>query len=143
MIYIFNQRVRCVILAVVGMAYAIPAMAQDYDKAQNVQEIVVVGNNPQNDNLLLPQVGVKSFSAEDFIKMPSMFGEPDVLRTIQSQPGVSGGIEGFSGIFVRGGENDQNLYVLHHLPLYNVSHLGGLFSAFNVAVTSLDRKSVV
>lgn len=139
MIYISFQRIRCVFLAVVGMVCAIPAMAQDYDKTQNVQEIVVVGNNPQNDNLLLPQVGVKSFNAEDFLKIPAMFGEPDVLRTIQSQPGVSGGIEGFSGIFVRGGENDQNLYVLHHLPLYNASHLGGLFSAFNVAVTDKTK----
>ena len=135
MIYISFQRVRCVILAIVGMVCAIPAMAQDYDKTQQVQEVVVVGNNPQTDNLLLPQVGVKSFSAEDFLKVPAMFGEPDVLRTIQSQPGVSGGTEGFSGIFVRGGENDQNLFLLHHLPLYNVSHLGGLFSTFNVAAT--------
>ena len=76
MIYIFNQRVRCVILAVVGMAYAIPAMAQDYDKAQNVQEIVVVGNNPQNDNLLLPQVGVKSFSAEVSSRCPLCLESP-------------------------------------------------------------------
>ena len=67
MIYISFQRVRCVILAIVGMVCAIPAMAQDYDKTQQVQEVVVVGNNPQTDNLLLPQVGVKSFSADDFL----------------------------------------------------------------------------
>ena len=47
MIYISFQRVRCVILAIVGMVCAIPAMAQDYDKTQQVQEVVVVGNNPQ------------------------------------------------------------------------------------------------
>ena len=122
-------------LTALALAFAMPMAAQDYDKTQRIEEIVVVGNNPQTDNLLLPQVGVKSFSAADFVKMPAMFGEPDVLRTIQSQPGVSGGTEGFSGIFVRGGENDQNLYILHHLPLYNVSHLGGLFSTFNVAAT--------
>ena len=88
-------------LLICFMVCAVPVAAQDYDKTQQVQEVVVVGNNPQTDNLLLPQVGVKSFSADDFLKVPAMFGEPDVLRTIQSQPGVSGGTEGFSGIFVR------------------------------------------
>ena len=135
MIFLTSRQANVCLSVAVGMACAMPVAAQHYDKTQQVQEIVVVGNNPQTDNLLLPQVGVKTFSAEDFLKVPAMFGEPDVLRTIQQQAGVSGGIEGFSGIFVRGGENDQNLYVLHHLPLYNVSHLGGLFSTFNVAAT--------
>lgn len=62
--------------------------------------------------------------------MPVILGEADVLKTLQLYPGVQGGIEGFSGIFVRGGNSDENLYLLDGVPLYNVSHMLGVFSAF-------------
>ena len=118
-----------------GLAWFLPLIAQETEKTHRIQEIIVLGNNPQADNLLSTQVGLTNLNAEEIVKTPTLFGEPDILRTIQSQAGVSGGIEGFSGILVRGGGNDQNLFILHHLPLYNVSHLGGLFSTFNIAAT--------
>ena len=46
-------------------------------------------------------------------------------------PGVSGGGEGQTGVYVRGGSPDQNLVLLDGVPVYNVSHLLGLFSVFN------------
>ena len=73
------------------------------------------------------------------IKMvPVLFGETDVFKAIQLLPGVQGGTEGTSGIYVRGGGPDENLFLLDGVPLYNVNHLGGFFSAFNSeAVKSL------
>ena len=63
--------------------------------------------------------------------VPVLFGETDVLKAMQLLPGVQSGTEGMSGIYVRGGGPDQNLFLLDGVPLYNVNHLGGFFSAFN------------
>ncbi len=74
--------------------------------------------------------GVK-LSAKEITAIPSLFGEPDVLKTIQLLPGVQGGTEGTSGFYVRGGSPDQNLILLDGVPVYNASHLFGFFSTFN------------
>ncbi|MDX2278399.1 MAG: TonB-dependent receptor [Saprospiraceae bacterium] len=63
--------------------------------------------------------------------VPALLGETDVLKVLQLLPGVSGGGEGQSGIYVRGGGADQNLILLDGVPVYNASHLFGFFSVFN------------
>lgn len=63
-------------------------------------------------------------------KTPTVLGEADVLKTLQMMPGVQAGMEGFSGIYVRGGGADENLMLLDGTPLYNVSHMLGLLSVF-------------
>jgi hypothetical protein len=64
-------------------------------------------------------------------KVPTIFGENDVLKVLQLLPGVQGGVEGSAGFYVRGGGPDENLFLLDGVPVYNVNHLGGLFSVFN------------
>ena len=61
---------------------------------------------------------------------PVIFGESDVLKSLQMLPGVQGGNEGFTGLYVRGGGPDENLIMLDGVPIYNVDHLMGLFSVF-------------
>lgn len=61
---------------------------------------------------------------------PALFGEADVLKTLQLLPGVQGGTEGFSGLYVRGGGPDENLLLLDGIPIYNAEHLLGIFSIF-------------
>ncbi len=61
---------------------------------------------------------------------PMLFGEADVMKVIQMLPGVQGGIEGFTGMHVRGGGPDENLVLLDGIPIYNVNHMLGLFSVF-------------
>lgn len=61
---------------------------------------------------------------------PVLFGEHDVLKTVQLMPGVQGGTEGFSGIYVRGGGPEENLLLLDGIPLYNAEHLLGILSVF-------------
>ncbi|MBL6964493.1 MAG: TonB-dependent receptor [Bacteroidetes bacterium] len=63
--------------------------------------------------------------------IPAMFGEVDVLKALQLLPGVQSGMEGGSGLYVRGGGPDQNLILLDGTPVYNASHLFGFFSVFN------------
>ena len=62
--------------------------------------------------------------------VPALFGEADVIKTLQLLPGVQGGTEGFSGIYVRGGGPDENLLLLDGIPIYNAEHLLGIFSIF-------------
>lgn len=64
-------------------------------------------------------------------KLPALFGEIDIIKTIQLLPGVKSVGEGSSGFYVRGGNADQNLVLLDEAPIYNASHVLGFFSAFN------------
>ena len=63
-------------------------------------------------------------------KTPVLFGEADVLKAIQLMPGVQGGNEGFTGLYVRGGGPDENLILLDGVPIYNVDHMLGILSVF-------------
>ena len=63
-------------------------------------------------------------------KTPLLFGEPDPLKVLQLLPGVQGGGEGTSGLYVRGGGPDENLLLLDGIPIYNAEHMLGLFSIF-------------
>jgi len=64
-------------------------------------------------------------------KLPALFGEVDIIKTIQLMPGVVSVGEGSSGFYVRGGNVDQNLVLLDEAPIYNASHVLGFFSSFN------------
>ena len=77
------------------------------------------------------QMSAIDIPVEHIKAIPVLFGETDVLKALQLLPGVQSGTEGMSGIYVRGGGPDQNLFLLDDVPLYNVNHLGGFFSAFN------------
>ncbi len=77
------------------------------------------------------QMSQIDISTQQIKKAPALLGETDVLKTLQLLPGVSGGTEGTAGLYVRGGSPDQNLVLLDGVPVYNVSHVLGLFSVFN------------
>lgn len=70
--------------------------------------------------------------------VPALLGEVDIIKSIQLLPGVQSGMEGSSGLYVRGGAPDQNLILLDGAPVYNASHLFGFYSVFNAdAVKSI------
>ncbi len=79
----------------------------------------------------MSQMSAIEMPVEKLKMVPVIFGETDVLKVIQLLPGVQSGTEGMSGIYVRGGGPDENLFLLDGISLYNVNHLGGFFSAFN------------
>jgi hypothetical protein len=94
-------------------------------------ETVVVSSKKRNENVIRPLTGVQKLSVSDIKNVPVIFGEKDVLKTIQLLPGVKAAGEGNSGFYVRGGASDQNLILLDEATVYNPSHLLGFFSAFN------------
>lgn len=77
------------------------------------------------------QMSANVMTVEKIKSVPVMFGEADLIKALQLMPGVQSGSEGNSGMYVRGGGPDENLFLLDGVPLYNVSHMGGFFSAFN------------
>lgn len=79
------------------------------------------------------QMSRHEISIEEIEILPVVFGEIDIQKTLQLLPGVQSGIEGSSGLYIRGGRADQNLILLDGLPLYNPNHLFGFFSVFNAS----------
>lgn len=79
------------------------------------------------------QMSRHEISIEEIETLPVILGEIDIQKTLQLLPSVQSGIEGSSGLYVRGGRADQNLILLDGLPLYNPNHLFGFFSVFNSA----------
>jgi hypothetical protein len=57
--------------------------------------------------------------------------EADLLRTLQSLPGIVPISDFSSAIYVRGGTPDQNLFMVDGTDVYNPEHAFGLFSTFN------------
>jgi len=94
-------------------------------------EEVVVSSHKKNENVSRALMGVQKLSTNEIKNIPVLFGEKDVLKTIQLLPGIKSAGEGNSGFFVRGGGADQNLILLDEATVYNASHLLGFFSTFN------------
>ena len=80
------------------------------------------------------QTGLSRIDGNRFKRGYAVLGSPDLIKEIQSLPGVSGGTELLSGMYVHGGDGSDNLFLLDGVPLYQVSHLAGLFSAFNTEI---------
>ena len=85
------------------------------------------------------QTGLQKIDGARFRKGFAVLGSPDLIKEIQNMPGVSGGTELLSGLYVHGGDGTDNLFLLDGVPLYQVSHLAGLISSFNTEmVENLD-----
>lgn len=100
------------------------------DQSQELSEVVVKAERA-DDNITRNQVGIEKLDIQAIRTVPVLFGEQDILKTIQLLPGVKSAGDGNSGFFVRGGAADQNLILLDGAPVYNASHLLGFFSVFN------------
>ena len=99
-------------------------------KSFELDNIVVTGERP-DQNISSIEMGNVKMVPKQIESIPVIFGEQDILKTIQLTPGVKSAGEGDSGFYVRGGGIDQNLILLDEAPVYNASHLLGFFSVFN------------
>ncbi len=100
------------------------------ESTHKLQEVVVTAKK-EDHNITKNEVSVTKLDAKEIKEMPSFGGEPDIIKAIKMNPGVKTAGEGNSGYYVRGGGLDQNLVLLDEAPVYNPSHLLGLFSVFN------------
>lgn len=99
-------------------------------KGAEIEMVEISGKNSGN-SIRNPQMGLSKVEMADVKFVPVLFGERDILKTIQLLPGVMAGGEGSSDFFVRGGMGDQNLILLDGANVFNASHLLGFFSTFN------------
>lgn len=107
--------------------------------SEMLDELVVHGSKNHALAMESTDMGSLNLSKGTITSTPVIFGESDVIKTLQLEPGVSAGVEGMAGMYVHGGNSDENLYMLDNIPLYQVNHFGGLFSAFNTeALRNVD-----
>jgi hypothetical protein len=97
---------------------------------KSLKEVVVVGKRDET-GVLGVHMSAVTINMDQVKTLPVIMGESDVVKVLQLMPGVKGGTEGSSGMYVRGGGPDQNLFLLDGAPLYNVNHMFGFFSAFD------------
>jgi hypothetical protein len=95
----------------------------------NQLEQVIVTGDRGTDNVRKP-IGIAQLNTKILKKIPAALGETDLLRGLQMLPGVSTVGEASNGINVRGGATDQNLMLLDETPIFNPTHMFGLFSVF-------------
>ena len=95
-----------------------------------LKEVVVTSKGVNQDAFAIANQA-NNVPITEMSNLPALGGETDILRTISLLPGVQTGTGGFGGVNIRGGSADQNLILLDGVPVYNATHLGGLFSIFN------------
>lgn len=96
-----------------------------------VLEEIIIKAEEEDENVKSTEMSVAKLDISTIKKLPPFLGETDVIRSIQQLPGVSTVGEAAGGFNVRGGGVGQNLVLLDEAPVYNTSHLFGLFSVFN------------
>ena len=93
--------------------------------------VTVISSKSAGRSVTGSQMGIEKLSVQEAKNIPVIFGEKDLLKTIQLLPGFKTAGDGNSGIFVRGGSTDQNQIILDEANIYNAAHLFGFFSTFN------------
>ena len=97
----------------------------------SILEEVVIKANSLSERVKSTEMSVATIGTKEVKAVPALFGETDIIKILQLKPGFTPGSEGTTGLFVRGGNNDQNLIVLDEAVVYNANHLFGFFSTFN------------
>lgn len=101
------------------------------EEIYELSEVTVKASSSLGRSVSGTQMGIEKLTTKEIKNIPVLFGEKDLLKTIQLLPGIKSAGDGNSGIYVRGGTTDQNQIILDEANIYNASHLFGLFSTFN------------
>lgn len=104
------------------------------EKINYLNEVVLTKN--LNDNINSSTTGKVTYTSEEVKNIPMVLGERDIIKVATTMPGFKSTGEGSSGLNVRGGRTDQNLFLLDKATIYNPTHLFGLFSSINPYIVS-------
>lgn len=122
-----NNRLALILLC---LSACTDLIAQDNVVREDTLEEVTVMSRSAQRRLEEVQVGVEKIDIGTMAKVPTIFGERDIIKNLQLLPGVKSESEASSGYQVRGGTSAQNLILLDGATIYNAGHLMGLFSTF-------------
>ena len=101
------------------------------------QIIVTAMENPEGEGRYY-ETGTRIGNTE-VAQLGGPMGEDDPLQLARLLPGVTSGAEGIGGMLIRGSEAGHNLVLLDGVPVYGLSHAGGLFGIFsNQAIRRID-----
>lgn len=103
----------------------------DLEPAVETMQEIVISAEAADANVTDLEISTEKIDLVALKNMPSVFGEPDLIKMVQMMPGVITAGEGTSSYFVRGGSADQNLILIDEAPIYDPSHLFGYISVFN------------
>ena len=118
---------RCLTVVLLLVAYlACWAQNTDVTFEDTLKEVTVTSRSAQK-RVAEVQIGVEKVDISTLAKVPSLFGERDIIKSIQLLPGVKSESEGSGGYQVRGGKAAQNLILLDGATVYNAGHLMGIF----------------
>ena len=130
-----SRRTLTLIAAV--LVAAATASAQEAERQDTLQTSYVTAVKEKMRNTT--QTGLTRLDGEKLRGGVAVFGTPDIIKSLQMLPGVAAGNELMSGLYVHGGDGNDNLFLLDGIPLYNIAHFGGFFSSFNTdIVDNLD-----
>ena len=120
------------LLICIALAFSafLPAFGQEIERVDTLREIRITADKVRLDRAAT-QTGLQRIDGALLRRGFAFFNTPDIIKTLQMMPGVAGGTELMSGLYVHGGDGTDNLFLLDGVPLYQVSHLVGLFSSFN------------
>ncbi|MEI6753176.1 MAG: TonB-dependent receptor plug domain-containing protein [Paludibacter sp.] len=98
-------------------------------KTVDIREVEVIGRL-KDANIKSGSTGL-NIDVKELKSLPRFIGESDPYKALQYMGGVSQAGEANSGLYVRGGNNDQNLIMLNGTMIQNPTHVLGMFSVFN------------
>lgn len=84
---------------------------------------------PEESRIESSQMGRVRFDPQTMNRLPSFAGDVDVIKSLNTVPGISNYGDGSTMFYVRGGNSDQNLILIDDAPIYNPTHLFGFFTA--------------
>lgn len=108
-----------------------PNVKLSKDKKELQTFEVVASVSEEEKQIKSTQMSAVKLDMKEIKHLPAIGGEVDIIKVAQLLPGISGGVEGTTGIYVRGGNADQNLVLYDDATLYDIGHLFGFYSIFN------------
>lgn len=109
------------------------ASADDDDPASwniNLDSIVVKAYR-YNSPVKVASNGATVWSMKDLQLMPQILSNADPISYAQMLPGIQTNNEYHGGLNIAGCDNQHNIISIQGIPIYNATHLLGLFSIFN------------
>ena len=101
-------------------------------QATTLNEVEIIGNKSVvREQFLATRAGKQVVKKDILLQLPSLAGEPDIIKVVTLLPGATKGVEGTNDFFIRGGAADQNLVLFDGATAYSTGHLFGFLSVFN------------
>jgi hypothetical protein len=97
-----------------------------FESTVAIDQVIITSKS--DANVVSTEMSIIRLDARTIDNIPVLMGEPDLLKTMTLLPGVQSSGDMASGFNVRGGNSDQNLFLVDDVPIYNSNHLFGMFS---------------